>query len=279
MWRKLAFLVVVASRLVFMAWKRIYRAFFVWKKWIFVFFVAAALAAVPVVYYWWFAPAACDSTAPQGLHAYQFARVIAASLSVLVTAFVAGAALVQYHQNSLEKRIERSMAFWKRSNSKEHVEHWSEFLKYWIETDKQCSGDKTKIARAFVELAESNGGNPHDAKEHIEYVLDFYDEACAAVTMGACDEDAMFYYLGPFMVRISHVLRGFIAAWIERHHRPEKWDCFISLTAKWVDCLQRKTMPSGKPLPYAIPCPPDSANKGSAATAPILDSDDLAAPS
>jgi hypothetical protein len=245
-----------------------------------VILVATVLAAIPVVYYWSAAPLLYETDKEQREIAYQCARVLAASLSVLVTAFVAGAALVQYHQNSLDKRVERSMAFWKRTNGDEYIKHWEKFLAFWRRCDEGFKHDKTKLAQAFVALARDNGGADQKTKESIEQVLDFYDEACAAVTMGACDEDAMFYYLGPIMVRHWRVLSGFITSWTDEYDRPEKWHCFVSVAKDWAGPPADGQLPSGKPLRYPIsPHAADSWTGDTPATPAHLNSKDLTTPS
>jgi hypothetical protein len=182
---------------------------------------------------------------------YQFARVCAASLSVIVTVFAFAFALIQYHTNSINKKIERSMSFWQRSNNVEVGEDMREFIKFWIKCDKDCTKDEVKINEAFLGLI-GNAGNK-EVETCIENLLDFYDEACSAVIMGACDEDAMFFYLGPLMIYHWKRLKVFITVWLDSHPRPEKWGCFINIIPNWQHCYDNGKLPSGKSLPYPVP--------------------------
>lgn len=167
-----------------------------------------------------------------GNEGYLAARVTVASFSLGIAALAAGIAVVQYRINSHNSRVERSMSFWRRSNSDEFTEHHRVLVDYWIEHDR------TSLAK----LAETDDKDDRTIKRATEYLLDFYDEACAAVYMGACDEDAMYFYLGDLMTYHYGALEGFIDTWRRVKGRKLKWDCYTYMILKWKD----KTPPSAE---------------------------------
>ncbi len=142
------------------------------------------------------------------------------------------------------------MAFWQRSNGSDFMSHYKKFLKFWVEKDSECGKDESKLEQAFIQLATAGSPDQFETKTSIEHLLDFYDEACSAVRMSACDEDAMFFYLGPIMILHWRRLRGFIEAWLAKQHRPEKWGCFVHVAQDWEPRMNDQRFPSGKPLPY-----------------------------
>ncbi len=205
------------------------------EKFWFILVAACVFTSIPLGLYAWLPP---SGTREVG---YQWARVAAASLSVFVTALAALGALAQYRRNSRETRIERSMSFWRRANGAEFIEHQKPFVEYWISKETQGHNPSD----CFERIAKSDG-EELNVKLSIEYLLDFYDEACSGVVMGACDEDAMYYYLGAIMRYHAQRLGSFVRAWREKHGRPEKWDVFSSLTHRWERCTT--SLPSGKPF-------------------------------
>ena len=114
---------------------------------------------------------------------YQWARVVAAALSVAIAAAAALAGVLQYFRNSRNSRIERSMEFWKRSNCGDVKDHLEDFINYWAE----LRAGKQKLD--FEALARTDDHTLEESKRkrkhHIECLLDFYDEACGAVKLGA----------------------------------------------------------------------------------------------
>jgi hypothetical protein len=185
--------------------------------------VGVLIAAIPILVFW---------LAGGGQTAYPVARMIAASLSTGIAAGGAFAAVHQYFRNSRDKRIERSMEFWRRSNSGEVKKELTEFINYWSEVRAGTAG------KDFEELARTDDHELSNEwrrrKLRIEYLLDFYDEACCAAVIGTCDLCAMYLYLGPVMILHRDRLASFIAIWREKHSRPEKWDGFTQLTAWFV---------------------------------------------
>ena len=82
----------------------------------------------------------------------------------------------------------------------------------------------------------------------MEYVLDFYDEACAAVHMGVCDEDTLRYYLGPLMAEHAYLFSQFIPEWREKYKRKEKWSFYTELVEQWT----QHSSDRGKPLSKTV---------------------------
>ena len=176
-------------------------------------FLALVMLVIPVAFF---------AALPNKQNAYYLSRIIGASLSVAVAAFAAVIGLAQYKRNSREKRIERSMSFWQRSNSEPFMEHFRQLVKHWanVGTENLCDIAESDVEKLQIKLS-------------IEHVLDFYDEACTAILMGACDEEAMYSYLGPLMLQHADRLSVFIDKWRKRHQRQEKWDCFTVVMNKW----------------------------------------------
>ena len=116
------------------------------------------------------------------------------------------------------------MLFWRRANEKAFTDNHSKFIEY--------SHGNGWEAPDFQKLGASDA-NGRDHRLAVEYLLDFYDEACCAVMVGACDEEAMCFYLGPLMRRQKEQLADFIVAWQNKHKRPEKWDCFTTTVDGW----------------------------------------------
>ena len=160
--------------------------------------------------------------------AYETSRVFAASFSAGVALFVAIGALMQYRRNSENARIERSMSFWRRSNTREYTDKFDKFVNYWIRLRQGQEG-----VRSFRDLAATDV-DCNKVKISIEYILDFYDEACAAAMMGACDEDALRFYLGALMESHAKRLAGFVKVWREKYRRSEKWNCYTAMIGKWL---------------------------------------------
>jgi hypothetical protein len=219
---------------------------------IIILIVALLIALLPIVYYYFSALSIEYEKQNLLLYQYQLARVLAASLSVVATILGFGLALLQYHSNSLNKKKERSMAFWQRSNSAEVAKDMRCFIKYWIDNDEKCNNDEAKLERAFIKLIGTSKKADLKIEESIENLLDFYDEACSATKMGACDEDTMFFYLGPLMIYHWQRLKVFIIVWTKNQRRPEKWNCFVNVCQCWKPYLDNKRLPSGKPLPYPV---------------------------
>ncbi len=172
-------------------------------------------------------PLACYLLLNVDSDAYQLARVVAVSLTTGIAAIAAALALLQYHRNSQETRIERSMTFWRRSNSDEFRHNLGKFIDLWAKSERK------KTDTDFKKLAKSNTKKDRPTKLAVEYLLDFYDEACTGVLLGACDEKAMFYYLGPLILLHQEKLNEFIGAWRERYDRHEKWDGLTALAQQW----------------------------------------------
>lgn len=166
------------------------------------------------------------------LRGHEIVRSWAAAVSAAVAATAAVAALLQYWQNSRDKRIERSMEFWRRANSGEVKDDLDKFIDYW----RRLRGGAHDflpfevLARTTDDCLDSMR---HGRKRAIENLLDFYDEACTGVVLGTCDDAAMYLYLGPLMIYHVETLTPFMRAWREQMARPEKWDCLTRVTAKW----------------------------------------------
>jgi len=152
--------------------------------------------------------------------AYENSRVIAASLSAAVAAFVAVAAWTQYRKNSRDQQIERSMSFWRRSNE-------MEFLRYYNRANGILAntGPEVPITASLA--------NSHQASVAIDFILDFYDEACAAVIIGACDEVAMCFYLGPMMMRHHEIFSKYIEELTASPGQRARWDSYLALVDRW----------------------------------------------
>jgi len=161
--------------------------------------------------------------------AYETSQILVTSLGAGVTCFAALCALGQYWRNSRDNRVERSMSFWERSNSRDFTTNLRDFLEYWARLDTN-EGELPD----FRGLAAADAEHQVD-KISIEHILDFYDEACAAVMMGASDEEALRFYLGSLMRKHAATLAGFIEVWRTKHSRPERWDCYTAMIGRWED--------------------------------------------
>lgn len=181
-----------------------------------VFFVVVAVG-IPVLY---------------GLATWRWGEVCKlapTSVGAGTTLAAAILALAQYHRNSRDKRVERSMSFWQRTNTSEFTKHLTPYLKRLRKLD-----DKPTTTRGFEQLALRDAANDRKLNKHIEYLLDFYDEACTGVLAGACDEQAMFDYLGGVMVREANALVGYVPTRVKMFNRKEKWSAFIRVTEFWI---------------------------------------------
>ena len=167
---------------------------------------------------------------PQANAGYYFARIVGTGLSVAVGAFAASFALFQYHRNSADKRIERSMTFWQRANSDPFKTDLAQFVRDWIQRNA-TNESTTRID--FASLVHAKDDKTVKKVLKIEHILDFYDEACTAVLTAAADERAMYFYLGPVMVYHAERLRPFIEEWRTVRKRPERWDCLTVVAKLW----------------------------------------------
>ena len=147
--------------------------------------------------------------------------------AVAVAGIVAG--LFQFVRNSHDRRVERSMAFWRRSNTDEFTQYLTLYLERLVQLDQKADlPEFERVARRPGESEESK-----KLRKAIEYLLDFYDEACSAVVTGACDEYAMHYYLGGIVIRERDALAGFIQVFLKETGRPEKWVAFLRVAESW----------------------------------------------
>ncbi len=156
-------------------------------------------------------------------------RVVPGSLAAAVTAAGVVIGLGQYILNSHERRVERSMVFWQRSNTVEFTKHLTPYLKHLWKLDNN------KGVAEFQRIARRPDKNKKWRRLHtsIEYLLDFYDEACSGVVTGACDEKAMHYYLGGVIVREWRSLAGYVQVCLKKYQRREKWIAFLEVAESW----------------------------------------------
>ncbi|MGE0229060.1 MAG: hypothetical protein AB7U23_11195 [Dehalococcoidia bacterium] len=157
--------------------------------------------------------------------------VWATSLGGLFTATAFLLGVVNYTRNSSEKRVERAMEFWRRSNEEPFVSHLRTFIRTWASFSD--SGARTLLAATGSARHDAIDSVWQDERVAIEYLLDFYDEASASVLSGACDELAMYAYLGSLMLLHEDTLRGFIDGWRGVQGRKVKWDYLSEVARRW----------------------------------------------
>ncbi len=194
-----------------------------WKHYLWLAFIVVLAFAlfvgfgigVPLLYRYW------------GAESDDIFRAIPGLLGVGVTSAGLVIALAQYMRNSNDRRIERSMAFWQRSNTEEFTRHLTPYLEHL----RKLNSDED--VPEFEKIARSPAVN-EKLHEAIEYLLDFYDEACTGVVTRACDEKAMHCYLGSMIVRESKFLAGYVQVCLKKYKRPEKWSAFLLVAERWL---------------------------------------------
>ena len=179
--------------------------------------VGAGVTVIPMLWYLFTA---------ESRTSYESSALLTGALTAGIAALAVLSALSQYQINSQNARIERAMSFWARSNTREFTRLLDQYTKLRSQT-----GDG--LAEQLTSLVQNEGEAHGIRPEDIEYILDFYDEACTAVMMGATDENALYFYLGPLMQRHAEELQAFIKEWRKKYGRQEKWDCFVALTETW----------------------------------------------
>ncbi len=182
-------------------------------------------------------------------------KLFPGSLAAGVTVAGVILGLSQYLHNSHVRRVEKSMSFWQRSNTNEFTTHLTPYLDHCRKLD---AGEDVP---EFERIARLPNQKEETVPLHvaIEYLLDFYDEACSGVLAGACDETAMRFYLGSAMIREWKSLAGYIQICLKKYQRPEKWNAFLTVAESWAKGYRinsKKRIVTPLSLPDGA-CPPE----------------------